>query len=358
MAVTKKSASQKNAKAAPKRSAAAKSAPLIGSGRGLDALMAIQNVARPVQNSETVRIDDIEPDPGQPRKTFDDATLAELAESVKNHGLLQPIIVTPAPAKSKKKYRIVAGERRYHACVKAGLREVPVRVVRGDEGVLSEIALVENLQREDLNPLETAAAIKLLIEKHGLTQEKAAERLGIARTALANKLRLLQLPEQVRAAVAEGRLSEGHAKVLLSLKDNEKKLIKLADDCIRLGWSVRTLTVKAGTSKTVNVLFQAPPIEGWKPKGIASLNRKLGFEIRAMAQGDENRLLLTGLTRDQVQRICDLLDRESDALAAVPAQKEPTGAVSTAPAKPAAKKTAKTAAKTAAKRSSKGKKSK
>ena len=93
MAVTKKSASQKNAKAAPKRSAAAKSAPLIGSGRGLDALMAIQNVARPVQNSETVRIDDIEPDPGQPRKTFDDATLAELAESVKNHGLLQPIIV-------------------------------------------------------------------------------------------------------------------------------------------------------------------------------------------------------------------------------------------------------------------------
>ena len=262
MAVTK---TKKNApkKAAPKKSAVkepaakesagtAKKAPaarpsLIMAGRGLGALLARQNVARPSQNSENALLADIEPDPGQPRKTFDEASLAEMAETIKAHGLIQPIVVTPAPAKSKKKYRIVAGERRYHACLKAGLTEAPIRVVRGDEGALSEIALVENLQREDLSPIETAQAIKKLIEAQGLTQEKAAARLGMGRAALANKLRLLTLPESVKTALHEGKLSEGHAKVLLTVRDNEKKLLKLADDCIRLGWSVRALAVKAGT---------------------------------------------------------------------------------------------------------------
>ncbi len=328
MAVTK---TKKNApkKAAPKKSAVkepaakesagtAKKAPaarpsLIMAGRGLGALLARQNVARPSQNSENALLADIEPDPGQPRKTFDEASLAEMAETIKAHGLIQPIVVTPAPAKSKKKYRIVAGERRYHACLKAGLTEAPIRVVRGDEGALSEIALVENLQREDLSPIETAQAIKKLIEAQGLTQEKAAARLGMGRAALANKLRLLTLPESVKTALHEGKLSEGHAKVLLTVRDNEKKLLKLADDCIRLGWSVRALAVKAGTTKTV--LREAPPEEPWKPKGQARLVKKLGFKVLAFAQGDVNRMELNGLTKAQVQKICDLLDRESAALA-------------------------------------------
>ena len=327
MAVTK---TKKNApkKAAPKKSAVkepaakesagtAKKAPaarpsLIMAGRGLGALLARQNVARPSQNSENALLADIEPDPGQPRKTFDEASLAEMAETIKAHGLIQPIVVTPAPAKSKKKYRIVAGERRYHACLKAGLTEAPIRVVRGDEGALSEIALVEDLQREDLSPIETAQAIKKLIEAQGLTQEKAAARLGMGRAALANKLRLLTLPESVKTALHEGKLSEGHAKVLLTVRDNEKKLLKLADDCIRLGWSVRALAVKAGTTKTV--LREAPPEEPWKPKGQARLVKKLGFRVLAFAQGDVNRMELNGLTRAQVQKICDLLDRESAAL--------------------------------------------
>ena len=327
MAVTK---TKKNApkKAAPKKSAVkepaakesagtAKKAPaarpsLIMAGRGLGALLARQNVARPSQNSENALLADIEPDPGQPRKTFDEASLAEMAETIKAHGLIQPIVVTPAPAKSKKKYRIVAGERRYHACLKAGLTEAPIRVVRGDEGALSEIALVEDLQREDLSPIETAQAIKKLIEAQGLTQEKAAARLGMGRAALANKLRLLTLPESVKTALHEGKLSEGHAKVLLTVRDNEKKLLKLADDCIRLGWSVRALAVKAGTTKTV--LREAPPEEPWKPKGQARLVKKLGFKVLAFAQGDVNRMELNGLTRAQVQKICDLLDRESAAL--------------------------------------------
>ena len=327
MAVTK---TKKNApkKAAPKKSAVkepaakesagtAKKAPaarpsLIMAGRGLGALLARQNVARPSQNSENALLADIEPDPGQPRKTFDEASLAEMAETIKAHGLIQPIVVTPAPAKSKKKYRIVAGERRYHACLKAGLTEAPIRVVRGDEGALSEIALVENLQREDLSPIETAQAIKKLIEAQGLTQEKAAARLGMGRAALANKLRLLTLPESVKTALHEGKLSEGHAKVLLTVRDNEKKLLKLADDCIRLGWSVRALAVKAGTTKTV--LRDAPPEEPWKPKGQARLVKKLGFRVLAFAQGDVNRMELNGLTKAQVQKICDLLDRESAAL--------------------------------------------
>ena len=328
MAVTK---TKKNApkKAAPKKSAVkepaakesagtAKKAPaarpsLIMAGRGLGALLARQNVARPSQNSENALLADIEPDPGQPRKTFDEASLAEMAETIKAHGLIQPIVVTPAPAKSKKKYRIVAGERRYHACLKAGLTEAPIRVVRGDEGALSEIALVENLQREDLSPIETAQAIKKLIEAQGLTQEKAAARLGMGRAALANKLRLLTLPESVKTALHEGKLSEGHAKVLLTVRDNEKKLLKLADDCIRLGWSVRALAVKAGTTRTV--LRETPPEEPWKPKGQARLVKKLGFKVLAFAQGDVNRMELNGLTKAQVQNICDLLDRESAALA-------------------------------------------
>ena len=327
MAVTK---TKKNApkKAAPKKSAVkepaakesagtAKKAPaarpsLIMAGRGLGALLARQNVARPSQNSENALLADIEPDPGQPRKTFDEASLAEMAETIKAHGLIQPIVVTPAPAKSKKKYRIVAGERRYHACLKAGLTEAPIRVVRGDEGALSEIALVEDLQREDLSPIETAQAIKKLIEAQGLTQEKAAARLGMGRAALANKLRLLTLPESVKTALHEGKLSEGHAKVLLTVRDNEKKLLKLADDCIRLGWSVRALAVKAGTTRTV--LRETPPEEPWKPKGQARLVKKLGFRVLAFAQGDVNRMELNGLTRAQVQKICDLLDRESAAL--------------------------------------------
>ncbi|MBP5212156.1 MAG: hypothetical protein J6Z30_04795, partial [Pyramidobacter sp.] len=156
----------------------------------------------------------------------------------------------------------------------------------------------------------------------------------------------------VRTAVAEGRLSEGHAKVLLALKDNEKRMIKLADDCMRLGWSVRTLTVKSGTSKTASVLFQAPPVDDWKPKGIAKLNKKLGFEVRTMAQGDENRMILLGLTRDQVLRVCGLLDRESASLADAPVTKEIAAPAKKEPAKPARRSTAKPAAK----RSVRGKK--
>lgn len=160
MAVNRKNTAA--AQTAKKSAASAKS--IIQSGRGLGALLAKQNVSRVPQNSEMAPLADIEPNPHQPRKLFDSATLHELAASIKVHGLLQPLIVTPAPAKSAKKYRIVAGERRFHACELAGLAEVPVRIVRGDEQLLSEIALVENLQREDLTVLEAANALKALME--------------------------------------------------------------------------------------------------------------------------------------------------------------------------------------------------
>jgi len=313
MAVTKKSSAKKakNTAASVKPDKpAAKGPSLIQNGRGLTALLARQNVARPSQNAEMAALSDIEPDPGQPRKTFDEATLAELSESIKHHGLLQPVIVTPAPSGSKKRYRIVAGERRYHACVLAGLTDIPVRVVRGDENTLAEIALVENLQREDLNAIETAVAIKLLIEKHGLTQEKAAERLGLKRTVVSNKLRLLTLPDEVRAALVEGKLSEGHAKVLLALKKSDK-LHKLADDCIRLGWSVRELARRVDMANNRTVLYQAPPLRPWKPEGADALRKSLGFTIRASASGDDNQLVMKGMTREQVQRVYDLLARES-----------------------------------------------
>ena len=316
-APAKKTAAKEKPAVKAKRAEPAKKTPaakpsLILAGRGLGALLARQNVALPPQNSENALLSDIEPDPAQPRKLFDEAALAEMAETIKAHGLIQPIVVTPAPAKSKKKYRIVAGERRYQACLKAGLKEAPVRVVRGDAGALSEIALTENLQREHLSPIETAAAIKQFIEAQHLTQEKAAARLGLGRAALANKLRLLTMPENLKTALHEGRLSEGHAKVLLTVRHNEKKMLKLADDCMRLGWTVRVLAEKAAGKKTAPEKSRE---EAWKPKGGAKLVKKLGFDVLAFAQGDVNRLELNGLTKEQAQKICDLLDRESEKLA-------------------------------------------
>ena len=317
---TKKSAAKKPAAAEPARKAPAAKPSLILAGRGLGALLARQNVARPSQNSENALLSDIEPDPAQPRKIYDESSLAEMAETIKAHGLIQPIVVTPAPAKSKKKYRIVAGERRYLACLKAGLNEAPVRVVRGDAGALSEIALSENLQREHLSPIETASAIKQFIESQGLTQEKAAARLGLGRAALANKLRLLTMPENLKTALHEGRLSEGHAKVLLTVRSNEKKMLKLADDCMRLGWTVRVLAEKAAGTKSASP--EKPREEEWKPKGGAKLVKKLGFSVLAFAQGGVNRMELNGLTKEQVQKICHLLDRESKALTVKAAAKK------------------------------------
>ncbi|RKJ78543.1 ParB/RepB/Spo0J family partition protein [Pyramidobacter sp. CG50-2] len=319
MAVNRKNTAA--AQAAKKSAASAKS--IIQSGRGLGALLAKQNVSRVPQNSEMAPLADIEPNPNQPRKLFDSATLRELAASIKVHGLLQPLIVAPAPAKSAKKYRIVAGERRFHACELAELSEVPVRIVRGDEQLLSEIALVENLQREDLTVLETANALKVLMEKHRLTQNQLAERIGWSRSVVANKLRILSLPQGALDQIAAGNLSEGHAKALLSLKEPQKFLEELVADCIAHHWSVHNLQKRIDSlnSRRVTVLYKAPQLDPWRPKGALKVARRLGLSFNVLGSERENRVVINGMRREQVERLFALLDREADFMSGDPDSK-------------------------------------
>ena len=319
MAVNRKNTAA--AQTAKKSAASAKS--IIQSGRGLGALLAKQNVSRVPQNSEMAPLADIEPNPHQPRKLFDSATLHELAASIKVHGLLQPLIVTPAPANSAKTYRIVAGERRFHACELAGLAEVPVRIVRGDEQLLSEIALVENLQREDLTVLEAANALKALMEKHQLTQNQLAERIGWSRSVVANKLRILSLPQCALDQIAAGNLSEGHAKALLSLKEPQKFLEELVEDCVTHHWSVHNLQKRIDSlnSRRVTVLYKAPQLDPWRPKGALRVARRLGLSFSVFGNERENRVVINGMRRGQVERLFALLDREADFMGGEPDSK-------------------------------------
>ena len=203
-------------------------------GRGLDALF--ESNSRDESGISVLPISDIEPNRGQPRKQFDEKAIEELAESVKIHGIIQPIIVRSA---GDGFYVIVAGERRYRAAKLAGLTEVPVLITELSSSEAAEVALVENLQRADLNPIEVAEAYKALTDDFSLTQQQLAERIGKPRSSVANALRLLELPEKVKKYIAEGKLSDGHSKVIAGLGD-EALMIQAADEAVRDGLSVRS----------------------------------------------------------------------------------------------------------------------
>lgn len=204
-----------------------------GLGRGLDALFG-ENATDEGKLSE-LDINEIEPNKEQPRKDFDEEALSELADSISRHGLLQPIVVRPRP---NGRYEIIAGERRWRACRLAGLYTVPALIKEMDELGAAEAALVENLQREDLNPYEEALGYSTLIERFSLTQEDAAERVGKSRAAVANALRLLKLPEKMLNALREGKISAGHARALLAAEgEKQEEMFRLA----LAGASVRSL---------------------------------------------------------------------------------------------------------------------
>jgi len=207
-----------------------------GLGKGLDALFT-ENSVEEISGTSAVklRLNEIEPNKEQPRKTFDEKALRELAESIERNGVLQPLLVRPMHDGS---YQLVAGERRWRASRMAGLTEVPVVVKEMTDEQAMEIALVENLQREDLNPIEEAGGLKMLIDRYGLTQEDASARVGRSRPAIANSLRLLNLPEQVRTLARDGKLSAGHARALLSFSSQEE-MIKVATDAVENDLSVR-----------------------------------------------------------------------------------------------------------------------
>lgn len=207
-----------------------------GLGRGLDALFADNSIEEIASTSAVkLKIMDIEPNRDQPRKIFDEDALAELADSIAKHGVIQPLLVRPMPDGS---YQLVAGERRWRASRMAGLTEVPVVIKELSDDEAMALALIENLQREDLNAIEEAQGIKALMDTLSLTQDEAAERVGKSRPAVANALRLLKLPDSVIALVSDGKLSPGHARALLGFKD-EQDIIETSDLIIEKGLTVR-----------------------------------------------------------------------------------------------------------------------
>ena len=214
-----------------------------GLGRGLESLF--NENATDTKDAVSIRLSDIEPNREQPRKNFDEEALSELAESISKHGLIQPIVVRPQANGS---YRIIAGERRWRACRMAGLSEVPVVIKEIDDRELMELALIENLQREDLNAVEEALGYRSLIDTYNLTQEQVAESVGKSRSAVTNALRLLNLGEEELEALKSGAITSGHARALLSCEDEELRKAML--NFALQGASVRELEKMAKVSKT------------------------------------------------------------------------------------------------------------
>lgn len=210
---------------------------LSGLGRGIDAIFLENTVEEPENTGgpQTLKIAQLEPKGDQPRKYFDTEALSQLAESIAAHGVLQPILVRKM---EDGRYQIIAGERRFRAAKMAGLNEVPVVIMDSGEQQAAQIALIENVQREDLNPLEEAAAYRSLATEYHLSQEEIARQIGKSRSAIANALRLLDLPEDVRPMLASGELSAGHARALLGLRTVED-ITTLAHTIVERGLSVR-----------------------------------------------------------------------------------------------------------------------
>ena len=281
-----------------------------GLGRGLGALLG-EDVVAAAAAEEEKKTDEImklpirlvDPNLDQPRRAFDEAALSELAQSIASVGVIQPIIV----CKNGERYTIIAGERRYRAARMAGLEEIPAIVRDGEKQARLEAALIENLQRADLNPIEEAMGVKQLMEETGFTQEKAAERLGKSRPALANLLRLLTLPENVINMLRDGRLSAGHGRALVTVDKSKQE--KLAQLCAAQGWSVRQF------EKICQAANQAEPAE--KPakprrdpqlKELETLARET-LGLRAKLDGDLNsgKIVLNYYSQDDLQRVWDAL---------------------------------------------------
>ncbi len=231
-----------------------------GLGKGFDGLIPagfdIQSTAAPGEQVKQIAISDIAQNPDQPRKSFDDAALAELAESIKAHGIIQPLVVTP----SGSGYRIVAGERRYRAAKQAGLKKVPAIVRNHKELEELEIALVENVQRVDLSPIETAVSLLRLRDQFSMTPKHIAKKLGKAETTVSNIIRLLQLPKPAIEALQKNEISEGHARALLSIKTEVKAQEELLNKIITQNLSVREAETQAKLAKaSIENKTELPP---------------------------------------------------------------------------------------------------
>ncbi|MEA2285387.1 MAG: ParB family transcriptional regulator, chromosome partitioning protein [Solirubrobacteraceae bacterium] len=263
--------------------------PQRGMGRGLAAILSISDAqGRDAAELRDVAVELIRPNPQQPRKRFDEAALKALSESVAEQGVLQPVLVRPQPGGT---YELVAGERRWRAAHLAGLETMPALVQhRGDDASL-EIALIENMAREDLNPVEEAHAVAALVEELELTREEVGRRVGRSRVAVSNLLRLLDLPDEVLALIEEGRLSEGHGRALLLAEDHADRRT-LARSAAESGWSVRVLEQRARAANgggerpaTKGRAAIHPDQEAAAAEIADALSAALGVEIRVRPRG-------------------------------------------------------------------------
>ncbi len=274
-----------------------------GLGKGLDALFGPVPEEEQVQENDTIKnlsLTEIEPNRDQPRKKFDQESLEELAESIKEFGLIQPIVV----CKKDGYYSIVAGERRWRACKIAGIEKIPVIVREDDEKVNQEIALIENIQREDLNPIEKAAGIKNLMTRFGLRQEDIAKRLGKSRSTIANTVRLLNLEPRVLEFAKEGKLTEGHCRALLGITDPEKQY-KTAVRMIERGATVREAENSASKKKETaeeaeknQILYR--DIEN-------RFQSFFGTKVRLDAGKRRGKIIIEYANNDDLERILELM---------------------------------------------------
>ena len=247
-----------------------------GLGKGLNALM-LENSVDEAMSTNTLSINDIVPNKDQPRKTFDEGALQELADSISQHGVLQPLLVRPLPAGG---YQLVAGERRWRASRIAGLKEVPVVIKELSDVETMEIAIIENLQREDLNPIEEAEGLQALIDRCGFTQEDVAVSVGKSRPAIANSLRLLKLPKEVRDMTRNGEISAGHARALLAF-DNEAMIYEAAQNIVKNNLTVRDVERLAKISeRTVQSRSSSKRRDSFYDEVELSLTEVLGRKVK------------------------------------------------------------------------------
>ena len=272
-----------------------------GLGRGLDALLGSAPTVEVTEASTEIPIDQIDVNPRQPRKDFDQAALDELARSLRSSGMLQPVVVRRGLAG---RWQLIAGERRWRAARLAGLERIPAVIREASDAESLELALVENLLREDLNPLEEAEAYQQILTEFGWTQEQLAQRVGKDRSTIANSLRLLRLPRTIQDDLRAGRLTMGHARALLSLTDPAEQL-KLRDEILAHEWSVRA------TEEGVERRRLAPPAARRRSPELVALEQAMQRTLltRVRLRGDERRgrIEITYASTDELNRLAATL---------------------------------------------------
>lgn len=281
-----------------------------GLGKGLEALFA-ENAVEEQGKAVSLRLLEIEPNREQPRKQFDEAALSDLSASIARHGVLQPLLVRPLPGGG---YQLVAGERRWRAARMAGLEEVPAVIRELTDREAAELAMIENLQREDLNPMEEARGYHALMETYGMTQEEAAQAVNKSRPAVANALRLLQLPEAVTEMVADGRLSAGHARAVLAFSGEEERLAA-AREAVEKGLTVRELERRAKAARVPrreSAAATAFSRDSFYHEVELALTEQMGRRVRVSEKNGGGTLQIEFLDRDDLRALANRLSPESE----------------------------------------------